>query len=445
MTRRQLLRYVAAAPATALFAPTAAASLTGCSQPSELSGPGQRLRDAEQAASLVLSMAEKARRQGTFGVGGALVENATGRVFHAMHNTVVQSLGMDLGPSSGTAFVRDPTAHAELKLVNWYFATQGVETLPDPSALTVVTSLDPCAMCAGALMTAGFNVAVVAYDDFAGVNWNMKNDFPDYPAEIHDRLLAFGYYADEAGRAYFGPPDILFADSSVTDKTADGCETVFTDNLSQARDAVSASGLNPRDRANATTDPATLPENSIFRLRYQEAFGQAFSVRLADYRRPDERLQNHLQALVKQTPQARNAVAFIDYYGNLLMSSADRFDQSPVATAFMTAVQQYSALRFSLMNDPETVDSARKSLHSAKYGTFVFLFAPDGFTTTSLMDLGAYGSAMESAVPVKTPSGFQFYQDPATGSLADLNSLIRAMPPFYGPALVDIAPQKVAS
>ena len=60
--------------------------------------------------------------------------------------------------------------------------------LPKPSELTVVTSLDPCAQCAGSLLAAGFNVGVVAFDDPSGINYTFDCTYPDLPPDL--RALA---------------------------------------------------------------------------------------------------------------------------------------------------------------------------------------------------------------------------------------------------------------
>lgn len=443
-SRRRFLKFLAGAPGLALMPSALGISLVGCGggSSSDTTSPTY-VRNAEEAALLVMGMAEEANRQSTFGVGGALIESATGRVITTMRNRVLQPLGAGLGSLSNTAYTYDPTAHGERQLVYWYYENKVALNLPEPGALTVVTSLDPCAMCAGSLMTAGFNVAVVAYDDYAGVNYDMQVDFPGYPTLIRSKLLqTFGYYAVESVRPYSGAAGILFASNKVSQPTAARCASVFNDNVQRVRDASNASGLDPSNPANHMVDPAQFSVSTLMRQRYVAAFPDAFSLKLAASRYPDVALKNYLQRLVQQTPNARNAVAFIDYYGNLLMASADRFDINPVATAFMTTVQNYSKLRFSLINDPETSASAQQSLSNPKYGTFVFLYAPDGFDTNTLKDMGAYGSTMEGPIPVTSPSNFQFYNDPQVGTFENLQTLIAAMPPLYK-ELVKITPQKV--
>jgi tRNA(Arg) A34 adenosine deaminase TadA len=447
LKRRHFLKFLVGMPGLALMPPILGLGLTACggSSSNSSSTSSSYVTNADEAASLVLSMAQEADRQGTFGVGGAIIENNTGKVIMAMHNKVLQPLGNDLGLLSNKIYISDPTAHGERQLVYWYYENKAALNLPEPSALTIVTSLDPCAMCAGTLMTSGFNVAVVAYDDFAGVNWDMRADFPGYPSVIQNKLQKyFGYYSVQGGRSYSGAPGILYANTAVSRSNADSCAAVFNDNVQRIRDDSNASGLDPRDPSNQMIDPSLLSAYSAFRKSYLSSFPDAFTLRLANYRRPNLALKTYLQNLVQQNVDAKNAVAFIDYYGNLLMASADRFDISPVATAFMTTVQNYSKLRFALVNNPETTASAQKSLSNPKYGTFVFLYAPDGFSTNTLKDMGAYGSSMEGPIPVTSPSNFQFYEDPQIGTFADLRELISAMPPLYGPALVNISPERVA-
>lgn len=62
--------------------------------------------------------------------------------------------------------------------------------------------------------------------------------------------------------------------------------------------------------------------------------------------RPNKELKEILTKLVKKTPAATNAVALVDPLGNLLAARADRFDLSPVHTAIVNAVKDYSLFRF---------------------------------------------------------------------------------------------------
>src|SRR5262245_39218321 len=110
---------------------------------------------ASDVYETVARLAVEAARLGTFGVGGLLADDA-GRVVAMARNAVVVG-----------GRVHDPTAHVERQLIDWYFAT-GRRDVP-PSALTIVTSLEPCMMCAGSILRAGFKCVSLADDEAAGV------------------------------------------------------------------------------------------------------------------------------------------------------------------------------------------------------------------------------------------------------------------------------------
>ncbi len=161
LTRRNFL-FVAGAGAAALALPGCSTSSSGpspsLSLPNGLGVPPaaylpttgapaypSSVRTAGEASQIALAMARTALAQKTFAVGGVIVENSTGRVITAMHNNVIRQL-----PNSpASAFTWDPTAHGERQLVSWYYANVDQLKLPPPTQLTIVTSLDPCAQCAG--------------------------------------------------------------------------------------------------------------------------------------------------------------------------------------------------------------------------------------------------------------------------------------------------------
>ena len=70
---------------------------------------------------MAAAQAIAARTQGTYGVGGVLLDQQ-GNVLKALQNNVV---------CEGLIF--DPTAHGERKLIDWYFAERARgRTLPPP-------------------------------------------------------------------------------------------------------------------------------------------------------------------------------------------------------------------------------------------------------------------------------------------------------------------------
>ena len=399
-----------------------------------------QVNNAEEAGALVAWGALQAANAGSYGIAGALIENATGRVLQWIPNRVVKTVDPAVASIAGTAFTYDPTAHGERQLVYWYFANKATLNLPDPGQLTVVTSLDPCAMCTGTLLTAGINAAVVAMDTFSGINFNSSGTFEDLPVGPRELALStFGYYAVDGGRAFQGSPSVVFHQSALTKATFDGCETIYQNSAGGVRDARKQTGNDPSKLSNPATDPGA----SAVVAAYQAAYPGAFTLQLADFRSPDTALRQVLENLRTATPGATNAVAYIDPFGNLLCAAADTPAVSPVATALMNVAQMYSITRFNLVNDPATAQVAQQTLTSPKFGTFVWLDAPDPNASTTVEDLGVYGSTVESALPQTQPSNFQYYNPPVKGTIAELRQVIAALPPLYS-QLIKIDPQQVA-
>jgi cytosine deaminase len=415
------------------------ALLTGCAFKAKPQACTNCVHSADAAAQLALFKAQEANANGTFGVGGAIIENSTGRVIVALSNRVLAKLQPAVQHKDGETYTYDPTAHGERQLVYWYYQNRVAMNLPEPSKLTIVTSLDPCAMCTGTLLASGFNVGVVALDDFAGINYNSKFDFPGLPAQFRTMLESrFGYYGIDAGRMYVGGKSVLYSDSTVSQETYQNSLSVFVKNVQKIRDNSQGSGSDPKD----LTDPALLPDSSAIKTAFRARYPSAFTYKLANFRAPDTSLRDHLTKLMVNTPGAQNAVALIDPFGNLVMSAADTFASNPTATAFMNLVQDYSTIRYNLVNNPATTLETRNSLTHPKFGTFVFLYAPSPSDPLTLQILGAYGSTMEGAIPQTKPSNFQYYYQPRIGTSADLLSLISNLPPFYK-EIVGIVPEQV--
>ena len=453
LSRRALLRWgLAGVGAAALSAcansagssgasSTAASSASGTPMPTVGPPPAVGLlSSAEQAGALVEWIASGAAQAGTYGIGGALIDNATGRVLHRIPNQVVRKLRPEVQADAGTSFTYDPTAHGERQLVYWYYQNREKFKLPPASTLTVVTSLDPCAMCTGSLLTAGLNVGVIAPDTFSGINYAEDGKFNDLPPDLQSKALAtFAYYAVDAGRGFQGSKSAAFADSKVTMATFQGCETIYQDSAQDVRRTRKGTGTDPK----SLQDPMTLPAAAPVVAAYRAAYAGAFSLKLADFRRPDSSLQQLLRSLVDSTPGATNAVAFVDPFGNLVVAAADSPQVSPVATAFMNVAQTYSTVRFGLVDDPTTSAVTQQTITSPKFGTFVWLYAPDPTVSTTIEDLGAYGSTVESALPQTQPSNFQYYLPPRNGTAAQLQQVIDSLPPLYS-QLIKISPQQVA-
>lgn len=399
------------------------------------------VNSAQAAVDTVANEAIYAALQQTFAVGGAIINNSTGEVIAAMHNNVLMPF-----PGSGSTYFlpHDPTAHGERQLVDWYYQNLGPLNLPAPSQLTVVTTLDPCAMCAGALLTAGFNVAVSAIDDYAGINYNSQFNFPSLPPQIRQQAQAsWGYYAVAApvSRAYQGSTSPVFGGQSIDSAAYFLTSSIFSASVNTVRDASNNSGLPPEQLQN----PATLPASSKVRQALSALSPYALTVQSANPRDPGAELAPPLLQTAQES-LVFNSVALIDPFGNLLVCLGGAEQQSPIRTAFMETTRGYALVRWTLMNDPDPLVRAEAEhyLTHPKYGTFVFLYAPDPSTTQAVMTFGAYGSTMEGPVPQCYPSNFQYVLLPGNTTAQALSVLAQNLPPFYTQS-VQVAPAQVLS
>lgn len=389
------------------------------------------LHNLNEAAAVVLEQASAASNQTTFAVGGLMVNNVTHELIYAIHNNVMIPL------SNGTPFTFDPTAHGERQLVNWYYQNKQALGLPEPGQITVITSLDPCVMCTGALLTAGFNVGVAALDTYAGINYQQNFEFTTLPPDLREQAKQkFGYFASGPSRPatftreYVGGPDVAFKDGVLTPSHLLDCGQVFSQSADNVRSASNSSGAAP----SSLTNPALLPPSSAIIEAYRAIYPKAFSIKIPNSRLPDQLIFQELQSTMAANPAARNAVAFIDPFGNLVLCLADTPEVSPINTAFMNVTRAYAQTRWTLSNEYAQnliTDDPANYLTHPKYGTFVFLYAPDPADSTTVMTLGAYGSSMEGPIPNVFPANLQFFFPPRQGSFSELVQVVNELPPFY--------------
>lgn len=403
----------------------------------------------------------------SYGVGGAIVENVTGRIVHAWGNRVNGQL------ASGMWFAPlDPTNHGETQLVAWFYENRltiqqqlGLPNLPQPPNFTVVTSLDPCAMCAGALLTAGFNVAVIAPDaSGGGVNWAGTGEFAHVPPAVRSALRnLFGYYRVTAEgdddqvtgvslRAdYFGGSNVIYREEAITESIYNGNYFVFDRSTKQVSDIRKATRPSLADLADI--HPAGgLPTNGIAHSltnRWSNALTVKLDTRIPDeelmslgiktndlpkknYFRPNNNLYQLLRNALTNAPGSENALAMIDPFGNVLAVEVDRPTVSPIATAMMNTVSGYSRFAFGLISDASihaTNISLLKQTPAYRYlspvscNTFIYLKAPTPNRVTTLKDLGIFGNTSDGVL--------QYIEPPVDGTMKELDDQVWSMPLYY--------------
>ncbi|TFW30338.1 nucleoside deaminase [Duganella callida] len=390
--------------------------------------------DVQAAVAIAAAEAIAAKTQGTFGVGGLMLDQH-GNVLQSLHNNVVKD-----------GLIFDPTAHGERQLIDWYYAERAKgRELPAPQDITIVTSLDPCCMCSGAILAGGFNVVVAAPDKNAGINYDNSASFRALPQALRAQAAdSFSYPAilgsSQYARASSGAaPKSFFIGKTIAEPTQALCSLVF--------EATSSDVMNMFDTdpsQDQLQDPATLPADHSVVRALKQMYPDALTYRAKPHQ-PDAGLAPFLrQAMARDREHggAGDAVALLDSYGNLLLCMSGRMSQSGIRSAFMEATRSYAQLRYKLMNGatPQQQDEIRHYLGHPKDGTFVFAQGPDA-GAVSFMNLGAYGSTMEGPLPLKNPAQLQYVLPSLPED--ELAALCAAMPPLYR-SVIRIRPTQVA-
>ncbi len=390
--------------------------------------------DVQAAVAIAAREAIAGKAQGTFAVGGVLLDQH-GNILKAIQNNVVRD-----------GLIFDPTAHGERQLIDWYFSERAKgRELPEPSELTIVTSLDPCAMCTGALLEAGFNVVVAANDLDAGINYDRTATFPSLSAPLKERASATFAYPAVLGHSLFtreasgAAPKPFFIRRSIAEATQALCSLAFEATVKQIQ-ALLHTDL-PQGQLK---DPATLPPTHSIVKKLRSLYPDALNYRCKPHQ-PDAGLAPYLLTAMEKDRQQGgdgDAVALLDSFGNLILCAPGRRAQSAICTAFMECTRQYAQLRYKLMHgaSDEAQTEVRQYLAHPKVGTFVFARGPDG-GAASFMNLGAYGSTMEGALPENNPTQFQYVLPQQAPQ--ELQALCDRMPTFYRKS-IGIRPVQVA-
>jgi len=390
--------------------------------------------DVQAAVAIAAGEAIAAKTQGTFGVGGVMLDQH-GTVLQSLHNNVIKH-----------GLIFDPTAHGERQLIDWYFAERDKgRALPEPQDITIVTSLDPCCMCSGAILAAGFNVVVAAPDRNAGINHDAAASFDALPEALRPRAQAsFSYpavlgsssYARESSGA---APKSFFIGKTIAEPTQALCSLVF-----EATSATTMRLFDTDPPHEQLRDLATLAADHEIVRALKKFYPDALTYRCAP-QQPNAGLAPFLrQAMERDAHNGGDgdAVALLDAFGNLLLCMPGRMAQSGIRTAFMETTRTYAQLRYQLMMAADVDQRAllRQYLGHPKNGTFVFARGPDR-EALSFMNLGAYGSTMEGPLPAANPAQLQYVLPRVTQ--AELDELCAGLPPLYRD-VIGIRPLRVA-
>jgi tRNA(Arg) A34 adenosine deaminase TadA len=140
------------------------------------------MNDDERRMTLALDEAKKAAEAGEAPIGAVLVD-AAGEIVAAAGNAPIAT--------------HDPTGHAEIRVLRAAAQRQGNYRLP---GATLYVTLEPCAMCAGAISIARVaRLVIAARDPKGGAVWHGAKYF-EQPTCHWRPEVAQGPFADEAGQ-----------------------------------------------------------------------------------------------------------------------------------------------------------------------------------------------------------------------------------------------------
>ncbi|MBC1475902.1 nucleoside deaminase [Listeria grandensis] len=377
--------------------------------------------NVENAVYEVANELLKAYNQGTFSVGGLLMD-LEGNVLYKQHNNVITD-----------NLIHDPTAHGERQMVDWYFENKATLSLPEPENIILVTSLDPCVMCTGSILQAGFaRVIVSALDTHAGINYDMSATPPALPGtamqleaqqrstypKVHSPTKMFEREATGADISCF-----FKAGTTIDEQTYALTSIAFSATL----DTISKK-INTDLPEDQLKNPTCLSKDNPIYTALKEVYPQALEYTAPHPNQPDAGLAPYLITAAKEdllNGGEGNAVAFLDCFGNLIMCSPGNQNLSEIQTPFILATRKYAALRFSLQlaNTPDT----SYYLGHPKYGTFIYAKSLE-LNPQGVVDLGAFGSTMGGKIPTDREQ-FQFAVSRV--EQCNLDAFTDGLPPLY--------------
>jgi len=378
----------------------------------------------------VAEMAIQAYTQETFGVGGMLID-IHGKLIKKMHNNVMCN-----------NFVADPTAHGERQLIDWYFKQKQHDIcLPEPKDIILITSLDPCCMCAASILLSGFHAVVAAYDEVAGVNYNKKNDFLFATPRQKKLLLKYFSYPKVDGNSIFSREQggaalpSKFNDQSILNTSQALCFSIFDSSAEKVRIHENHNIIPTCELKN----PKDLPDTHPVIIELKKYYPQALQYSCPKSE-PNEQIASYISEQMKidklQGGQG-NAVAILDYFGNLLLCCPGNVNISPIRTAFLETTRTYARIRFDLYQ--EFGKEVLTYLSHIKYGTFLLAL---GLNTDidSLLTLGAYGSSIEGPLPEDNPNQMQYIIEQENPEI--VSQCCSKLPPLYS-QIIKINPCQV--
>lgn len=278
-----------------------------------------------------LKLARKAANTGTFGVGAVLVDE-NGRVIAADRNRMWST------PTHSNA-----TAHAEMGVMRSYYEQRAAgETLPPPEKCTIISTLDPCVMCAGAVMLGQFKQISLAIDPHAGVNRYGSGNFITLPIPLRETAERSFVLAGVNGERNFNGRATGVPPVSISAELADAAFDIF---YRGARKLNQKLGRQREWGIRQEQDLEVMPQGIWQRL--QAIDRNSLSIVTAP-ENPSGEVLYRLQGLAKQAKRdghTEDAAALIHPSGHVLLALGSQDREIPLDTAIMRLTRAYEQVR----------------------------------------------------------------------------------------------------
>jgi tRNA(Arg) A34 adenosine deaminase TadA len=347
----------------------------------------------ENVGRRVAELSEQASRQGTFGIGG-IVLTKSGEVLAEALNAVIQN----------GQFV-DPTAHVERQLVDWLFSDGQYHVSSPLEQIVIVSSLDPCAMCAGAILRAGVNVVSIAADEMSGVH-GASSEPLRIPRGLRGRaerqLAVFGV---EGSRPRTGMDFGELFSTPISQRVCRRAHNAFSASVDHIRRIIGGSGEPPT----GTMTVGYRPYVKILREYIHHLPGFVRTMEDIIGRNIYDDWRRGLSCVLE------------DYTGQVILGVSVESSTAPTESDLVRLIRAYCALRNKV---PETL---RTALPHPRFFSAVTKKFPDD-DDKALFELGTIGSFMEEERPPQGRAAL-LYLDATDDRRA--KEILQSLPPLY--------------
>jgi tRNA(Arg) A34 adenosine deaminase TadA len=354
-----------------------------------------------EAAVEAVQLAEQAAEHGTFGIGGMLLDANMLPLFRCVNKVIENGV------------VADPTAHVERQLIDWYYGQRKRgRDLPPPDRCTIVSTIDPCMQCTGAILASGFRCIALAPDRLAGLHCRGYGNVDPLPAGLRDaarrQLHLVHVKSHRPARTDWAeglaiPSELVQRAADTFAKTVDRAKAIINEQLAP----IAASPSMPLSAAGQSETMQIIGLHAYDRAAVTDVFYQIG--------------RNH---------DVDDLAAFVDPTRSLLYTTQSDLSTSPIQTSFMRLTRLYAGLRRRRRQIGRDVPPHPRHCD-------LWTLQGPGQDALSVMTIGAFGSTIEGPVNASECRWLYLIPQQPAESLA---KMIARFPPLYS-EIINITPR----